>query len=218
MTDAVLFDLDGTLADTAPDFGGALNRVLIRHRRLPVTFGELRHHITNGSRAMIQMGFEMRGDEPDFDDLRNELLDEYLHNVHEHTALFPGMEDLLRWLESRQTPWGIVTNKPSRFTNPLVASMDLVDRAGCVVSADDVARAKPFPDPLLRGCEIIGVDPKACVYVGDDLRDVEAARAAGMRVIGVRWGYIAPDDDPERWGADLLVSRAAELRDWLDAQ
>lgn len=215
MIDAVLFDLDGTLADTAPDFGGALNRMLIRHQRLPMAFGELRHHITNGSRAMIQVGFEMRGDEPEFDDLRTELLDEYLSKVHEHTALFPGIEELLQNLEARKTPWGVVTNKPSRFTNPLLKSMGITSRAGCIVSADEVARAKPFPDPIVRGCEIIGVTPGNCVYVGDDLRDVEAAHAAGMRVIGVRWGYIAPDDDPETWGADVLVSRAGEIDDWL---
>ncbi len=218
MTEAVLFDLDGTLADTAPDFGGALNRMLVRHRRLPLAFGELRHHITNGSRAMIQVGFEMHGDEPEFDNLRTELLDEYLNNVHEHTALFPGIEALLESLEARNIPWGIVTNKPSRFTNPLLQSMQLTTRAACIVSAHEVARAKPFADPILRGCEIIGVDPVNCVYVGDDLRDVQAARAARMRVIGVRWGYIAPDDNPERWGADLLVSRADEIDAWLQRQ
>jgi N-acetyl-D-muramate 6-phosphate phosphatase len=211
MTRAVLFDLDGTLADTAPDLAGALNRLLIEEGRNAIPLGRARPHTSSGARGMIGEGFDIAPGHPRFESLRERFLALYAANLCIDTVLFPGMHELLAALESRPVPWGIVTNKAARFTDPLVVQLGLVPRAACVVSGDTTPHAKPHPAPLLHAASLINVDPRACLYVGDDKRDIDAARAAGMRSIAVRFGYLGTGEPPEAWGADRIVDHPLEI-------
>jgi phosphoglycolate phosphatase len=209
--EAVLFDLDGTLADTAPDLGRALNLLLAEHGRPPVEHARLRIHTSSGARGMIGVGFGLTPAAPEYEALKDRFLELYAANICVDTRLFDGMETLLATLERARTPWGIVTNKAARFTTPLVRALALDARAACVVSGDTTGRAKPHPDPLLHAAELIERAPAACLYVGDDLRDVQAARAAGMPVLAVRYGYLGDGAPPEAWGADAIIDTPEEL-------
>ncbi len=202
MTSAVLFDLDGTFADTAPDLAAALNHVRGLHGLPPLLLETIRPQASHGSPGLLKLGFNIGPDAAAYPALREAFLAYYTEHICDLTTLFAGMAQLLDTLEQRGVPWGIVTNKPHRFTLPLVQALGYAQRAACLISGDTCARAKPHPDPLLKASELIGVAPQHCIYLGDDKRDMDAARAAGMRCIVARYGYIDARDNPGGWGAD----------------
>ncbi|KDP88935.1 phosphoglycolate phosphatase [Cupriavidus sp. SK-3] len=209
--DAVFFDLDGTLADTAPDLAAAANRLVTEHGLPPVAYEQLRPVASHGARGLIGAAFGKSPADPEFPDLRDTFLDYYEADIAVHTRLFDGMAEVLDALETAGIRWGIVTNKITRFTAPLVAAIGLAPRASAVVSGDTTAHAKPHPAPLLHAADISGVAPERCVYVGDDLRDIQAGKAAGMITITAAYGYCGDGEPPEAWGADYLVRHPSEL-------
>lgn len=214
---AVLLDLDGTLLDTAPDMANALN-LLRRERGVPVlSYEAIRPHVSHGAAAMIRLGFP---DAPDDEvvDLRGRFLELYREHLAGGTRLFDGFESVLAALEGRGVPWGIVTNKPAFLTEPLLAALGLEKRAACVVSGDTVAQRKPHPAPMLHAAKLIAHEPAHCLYVGDAQRDVQAARAAGMRVVVALFGYLADSDRPESWEADALIATPVALLEWIEQQ
>jgi N-acetyl-D-muramate 6-phosphate phosphatase len=205
---AILFDLDGTLADTAPDLGAALNRLLEEEGLPPLPLNELRPLASAGGRGLIGTGFKITVDDARYPDLLRRFLDHYERDICVHTQLFPGVPELLVELEQRAVPWGIVTNKAHRFTRPLLEHLSLNRRAACIVSGDTAARSKPDPAPLLMACDIAKVQPESTIYVGDDIRDVVAGRAAGMRTVIAAWGYLSGGAIAE-WGADKIIDGPA---------
>jgi len=215
MQQSVFFDLDGTLADTAPDFAYALNAVLERQSRPPLPFAAVRRTVSLGSYALIKLAFDLEPDQAPCEDLRNHLLQIYRANLCRETRLFPGMPELLDTLEQRSTCWGIVTNKPAWLTDPLLEALGLSSRSTCIVSGDTTEHAKPHPEPLLQAAQLAGSKPSDCIYVGDHRRDVEAGRRAGMRTLVALFGYVEPGDQPHRWGADGLINTPQEILDWL---
>lgn len=215
MIKAVLFDLDGTLADTAPDLALALNRLLDEHGLAPISVEAARPVASSGARGLIEVGFGLTPEDEKFPALRDRFLDLYGETVCVHTRLFEGMPELLAELERRAMPWGIVTNKSARFTVPLLAALGLNGRAACVVSGDTTARIKPAPDSLLFAAKGLRLAPGHCLYIGDDLRDVHAARAAGMSVIAAAYGYLGGNGDPRNWDADGVISYPLETLNFL---
>ncbi len=211
----VLFDLDGTLADTAPDLAHALNLTLRRHGRPELPFEAIRPHVSHGGIALIRLGFDIGPDHPEFDGLRCQFLDHYIDNLARETRLFPGMEPLLDRLEAAGVPWGVVTNKPAWLTDPLMRELGLDRRAVAIVSGDTLARRKPDPDPILHACEAAAVAPAATLYVGDAQRDIEAGNRAGTTTLAALFGYLGADDDPATWQADGLVASPQEILPWV---
>lgn len=214
---AVLFDLDGTFADTLPDLGYALHQALAEHNIEPVPLDVLRPLVSRGARAMAETACTHAVDESALDALLKRFLDLYGANVSRHTRLFDGMQGVLDELHRRAIPWGIVTNKRREFSEPLMSALDPGRRAACIVSGDSTANAKPHPQPLLHACKLTGCLPADCVYVGDAENDVIAARRAGMRSLVALYGYIAPGDDPHAWGADASIDSPRALLAWIDA-
>jgi phosphoglycolate phosphatase len=212
---AVLFDLDGTLLDTAPDLGGALNRLRACEGLPPLPPEVIRPLVSHGSFALTRLGFGIAETDPAFETLRLRLLDTYHADVAGATTPFPGVPELLDWLVNTGYRWGIVTNKPGWLTAPLLARVSLPQPAGCVVSGDTLPTRKPDPAPLLHAAAQLAVAPAACVYVGDAARDVEAGRRAGMRTLIAGYGYLGADDRPDTWGADASLAAPLALRDWL---
>ena len=212
---AVLFDLDGTLADTSPDMTDALNKLLTRYNRTTLTYDLVRKHASRGSVAMIDLGFGGPLEEKFSTLLRDEFLQIYAGMLCNKTKLFPGVPELLDFLDQANIPWGIVTNKPGRLTEPLIQKLGIAFRAICAVSGDSLARRKPSPDQLLYAATIIGVDKTDCIYIGDDPRDVQAGKAANMKTAAAAYGYIQDHQDPHTWGADAVFERTSELKDWL---
>jgi N-acetyl-D-muramate 6-phosphate phosphatase len=212
--DAVLFDLDGTLLDTAPDMAAALNALRMEEGRPPLPFADIRPHVSHGGAALVRLGFAQAHD-GEFERLRTRLLVLYRKDIPRETSLFPGLGAVLDWLDGAGTPWGIVTNKPGWLTEPLLAALGLAARASCVVSGDSVAERKPHPMPLLHAARLIDRAPATCLYVGDAERDVVAARGARMRSLVARYGYLADTDRPEDWQADGIVDRPDEILRWL---
>jgi phosphoglycolate phosphatase len=215
MTDAIFFDLDGTLADTAPDLGGALNQLLEEHGRAPLEMSTFRPFVSAGTRGMLHIGFGLAPGNPEYTDLQTRFLALYEARLCDGTRLFDGMASLLDELEQRGIAWGIVTNKPMRFTLPLVAQLGLDQRAAAIVSGDSTPRPKPAPDSLLLACNLAGTKPERALYVGDDLRDIEAARAAGMRSVAAAYGYLGAGQPIADWGADSIIAEPLELLDLL---
>ena len=211
----VLFDLDGTLADTAPDLAFALNQVLKENDREPLPFDDIRPAVSHGGIALIQLGFGLQPEHPDFGPLRQRLLDIYLNNIANETQLFPGMDELLNNIEQRGMNWGVVTNKPGWLTEPLLDALELSSRAACIVSGDTCKNRKPHPEPILHACKLAGSDAQHCVYVGDAQRDIESGQRAGMRTIVALFGYIADNDNPADWGADVQHDSPAAIQEWL---
>ncbi len=211
----VLFDLDGTLADTAPDLAFALNALLAEHGRAPLPYDRLRPEASHGARALLRVGFGVTAEDENYTTLRQRFLDLYEANLCRETRLFAGVRELLSELADRQLSWGIVTNKPAFLTEPLVQALGL-GAAACVVSGDTTAKAKPHPAPLLHACTQCRATPAACVYVGDAARDIEAGRLAGMRTLVATFGYLRPGDQPADWGADALVGNPGEILEWID--
>jgi phosphoglycolate phosphatase len=212
----VLFDLDGTLLDTAPDLAAALNTVLQENRRAALPYAAIRPVVSHGGMALIQLGFSMDPSDPEFEALRQRLLMVYRDNLSTLTRPFPGMEPLLETLEARGLNWGIVTNKPAWLTEPLLQDLGLFERAACIVSGDTLGERKPHPAPMLHACAQAGSAPGQCVYIGDAQRDIEAGNKAGMYTLVALFGYLQATDAPHSWGASGCISEPAELLAWLD--
>ncbi len=215
---SILFDLDGTFADTAPDLGAALNHVLALHGKPPLALEIIRLQASHGSIGLLGLGFGVTPDDPSFAALREEFLAHYNAHICDHTTLFPGMPELIVHIEQCGLPWGIVTNKPQRFTGPLMQALGYAERAACLVSGDTCAHAKPHPMPLLYAAETIGVDPGHCLYLGDDKRDMEAAHAAGMLGVIAKYGYVDPGADLGLWPSAGGVDTPLELLRYIKTQ
>lgn len=217
MTDAVLFDLDGTFADTALDLGEALNRLRRENEldELPISY--LRPHASHGVRGLLRAGFGMSSDDARYPEFSARFLDYYASALCARTVLFDGIEALIDGLEAGGVRWGIVTNKLQRYTLPLMAALGLSRRPGCIVSGDSSPRSKPHPDPLLLAARLLDAVPERCIYVGDDLRDIQAARAASMKAVAAAYGYLGSAEPIERWGADRIVDAPGEILDLLAA-
>lgn len=213
MISAVFFDLDGTLADTALDLGGALNQMLSQEGRPQLPLAKLRPHVSGGAKALLKLGFGITPDDPGYPTQQQRFLDIYNSRLCQETTLFPGMADLLQNLEQQGIRWGIVTNKAQRFTAPLVAGLGLTERSAATISGDSAPKAKPAPDTLLLACRQAGVAPDQCIYVGDDLRDVQAGQAAGMTTVIAAWGYLGDGLPIDQWGGDHVVHQASEILD-----
>lgn len=211
MFEAVLFDLDGTFADTAPDLAAALNHLRADLGMSPVSPEQLRPLTSQGVRGMLKGGLGMLPGDARYADFYARFLRYYSQDICVETTLFPGIEQVLDGLEGRRSPWGIVTNKAQRFTLPLLAQLGYAKRAACVVSGDSARRAKPAAHPMRLACALLSRRPEHCLYVGDDLRDIQAGRAAGMVTVAVRYGYLGDGDPIEDWGADHVVDHAHEI-------
>jgi 2-phosphoglycolate phosphatase len=212
---AVLFDLDGTLADTAPDLARALNRLRIERQCDPVPTQILRPYTSSGARGLIGIGFGVLPGHPDFEAMKDRFLAFYEEDVCVDTRLYDGMPELLAQLVARGIAWGIVTNKAARFTKPLVERLAIEPPPACVVCGDTAARPKPAPDPLLRAASELSLAASDCLYVGDDLRDVQSARSAGMPVLAAGFGYLGFGSSPSSWGADAIIDSPLDTLNYL---
>ncbi|PXW83510.1 phosphoglycolate phosphatase [Nitrosomonas sp. Nm84] len=215
MIKAVLFDFDGTLADTAPDLGHALNRQRIARGLPELPIAQIRPQASAGSRGLLGLGFNIKPGDDDYESMRNEFLDFYTQRLCHDTCLFPGVDELLDQLELMDLPWGIVTNKPSRFAHPLIEMLGLAQRVACVICGDETTNTKPHPEPLLTASNKIAIAPANCIYLGDDIRDVQASLAASMQPIVARYGYLGDGQPPETWGAKYLIDHPEELLAYL---
>ena len=208
---AVLFDLDGTLIDSAPDLAGACNDMREARGLAPLPFETLRRMVGAGVRGMVGAGFSVSPDQPGFAALREEFLRRYEARMTQATLVFPEVPPLLVQLVRERMAWGIVTNKAARLAEPLVAWLGFAESAAAIVCGDTTPYSKPHPEPLLEAARRIGVDPGGCVYVGDDRRDVDAGRAAGMATVVAAWGYLGAGEPVHAWGADAVIDRPDEL-------
>ena len=206
-----LFDFDGTLADTARDMINALNLLRASKSKEPLPFEHLRPHISNGTPALIRLGFNCAPEENGFQELREEFLDLYEQNLYSETVLFPGIDAILEKMNETGILWGIVTNKPEYLTVQIVEHLGLSDSVACVVGGDTLPQRKPNPLPVIYACKLAGISPNSSVFIGDSIRDIEAGRDAGLHTIGVTYGYIPPHDNPKSWGADYLIDSVAEI-------
>jgi 2-phosphoglycolate phosphatase len=207
----VFFDLDGTLADTAPDLVAAANQLLIARNLPPKQYEVLRPCASAGARGLIRGAFGIDTDHPDFISLRDEFFENYEKALLVDSVLFEGIDHLLDQLDGAKLPWGIVTNKGERFTNPLTDLMGLRQRSVSTVSGDTTPYSKPHPEPILHAARVANIDPSRSLYVGDDIRDIVAGKAAGMKTIAAAYGYCGCEEPPESWGADYLVRHPLEL-------
>ena len=216
MIRAVLFDLDGTFADTAADLARALNTMRARRRLAALPLVQLRHHASSGARGMLLAGFDLTPADPQYVAMRDEFHDTYADALCVESRWFDGIAEVVTQLEQRGLKWGIVTNKAARFTDPLVLALDIHSRAACVVCGDTTPNAKPHPAPLLHAADLIGVAPGNCFYVGDDKRDIDAANAAGMIGVAACYGYLGTDSDVNTWKAAHRIDSPRELIALLD--
>ena len=212
---AVLFDLDGTFADTAPDLACALNRVRAEQGLAPLPPEVARPHTSSGARGLLKAGFDITPESESYGALRERFLDFYEKELCVETRLFDGIPELIVKIRTRKLPWGIVTNKGKRFTTPLLHLLAVDYLAACVVSGDSTPHIKPHPEPLLLAASLLKLPPADCIYIGDDLRDVQATRAAGMRVVVAGWGYLGEGGDPRAWGADAVAALPREVLNFL---
>ncbi len=214
----ILFDLDGTLADTAPDLIAALNRSIQKYHFSAVEYQRIKPFISYGAAAMIKQCLPECNDEQLQAEILKLMLEDYQQNIAQHTQLYQGMESILNNIENRGMKWGVVTNKRQRFTQPLMAALDLTNRAACIISGDTTGNSKPHPEPMLAACRDAQVNPEQCLYIGDAAHDIEAGKAAGMKTIAATWGYLKSEDMPEQWGADFLIHSPDEILAFLDNQ
>lgn len=212
---AVLFDLDGTLVDTAPDLAYALNTLLEQEGLDAIAYETIRPVASNGSPGLLSLGFGISPNHKDYPLLQQRFIKLYQDNITRETALFDGMEEVLTTLEKANIPWGIVTNKPAFLTEPLLEKLNLTHRAGCIVSADTTPFSKPHPAPMFHACDIIQHRPEHCLYIGDAARDIEAGKNANMQTIAALYGYIANNDNPAHWQADSSINHPRDILQWL---
>jgi len=212
----VLFDLDGTLLDTAPDLAQALNKVLEEEGRPPIPFERARAEASYGGKALIRAGFQIDESDPAFESLRRRFLRYYEDQICVHTKLFDGMNEVLEFIENHHRQWGVVTNKPAFLTDPLMRALNLSNRAACIVSGDTTAKSKPDPLPMHYACELSGALTAECIYIGDAKRDIEAGHRAGMQTLAAAFGYLRQDDDPHSWGANHVLTNPGEIIEWLN--
>ena len=211
----VLFDLDGTLVDTAPDLIACLNKALKTHGFDEVSCKDIKPFISYGAAAMINKSINVDADTQAT--VLESMLMLYQNNIAEHSRFFSGIEQTLNTIESLGLKWGIVTNKKERFTNPLVAAFNLTERASCIISGDTTANSKPHPEPMLTACAQANVKPEECVYIGDALHDIDAGKKTNMKTLAAAYGYIRVDDNPADWGADALIESPEQLTSWITA-
>ena len=211
----ILFDLDGTLADTAPDLARTLNILLAENGRPSLPFEQIRPVVSHGATALLRLGFNHDSADPAFELLRQRFLDVYCINLANETRLFPGMPELLNAIEQHGMKWGIVTNKPAWLTEPLIARLQLQHRAACIVSGDSTSNRKPHPEPMLHACQKIDILAGQCLYVGDAQRDIEAGHRAGMKTLVALFGYLSKDDRPREWQADGMINHPMEILEWI---
>ncbi len=212
----VLFDLDGTLVDTAPDLGLAANLVREDCGMEPLPLDDYRAFASCGARGMLKIALDITPEEPGYDERKERFLVHYRQNLSTGSRMFDGIDDMLRGLEQANIRWGVITNKVSSLSHPLMDDLALTARSACLVSGDSTPNPKPAPDPLLLACQQIGVRPQDCIYVGDDLRDIEAGRAANMTTVAAAWGYLGQHPDPYAWQADVVVDTPAELSSLIE--
>lgn len=206
---AILFDLDGTLADTAPDLAAAVNRLRVERGLAPAPYDLLRPVASAGARGLIGAAFKLMPEDDGYEELRIAFLDNYSRFLAVESRLFDGVTDLLDGLSARDIAWGVVTNKAARFTDPLIPLLGL-GHAGCVVSGDTTPHPKPHPAPLFEAARRLQLEPDECWYVGDDLRDIQAGRAAGMRTIAAAWGYCG-NTEPLSWATDMIAQAPQQV-------
>jgi|TARA_Y100001949_G_scaffold175750_1_gene186407 phosphoglycolate phosphatase len=212
---AVLFDMDGTLLDTAPDFIAVAQAMRLARGLERVPDQHVRDVVSGGARAMVLSAFDVDPLSDEFELLRLEFLERYQQHCAVESQLYEGMAELLIEIEQADLIWGVVTNKPVRFAEPIMQQLGLASRSAVLVCPDHVSKSKPDPEPMLLACSQLDLDPATVLFVGDDLRDIESGRAAGSRTAAVRYGYIHPDDNPDTWGADVVVNHPLELRRFL---
>ncbi len=212
----ILFDLDGTLFDTAPDLGNALNILLTKYNRPTMSLAEIRTVASDGAQGLLQLGFSITNQHPDYPHLREQFLEIYAENIARDTQYFPGMSLVIDELNERQMPWGIVTNKNTYLTHLLLDKLQLSPQPNCVIGGDTLKYMKPHPAPLIHACQLLNSSPYECLYVGDAQRDIEAGRRAGMQTMVALYGYINKDSDPRNWGADGYINQPPELITWID--
>ena len=213
---ALLFDLDGTLIDSAPDLAGAANDLRAQHGLPPMPYESLRPMVGSGARGMVGVAFGVLPDDARFASLRDAFLARYAERLLDSTRVFDAMAPVLDRLDAAGQRWGIVTNKAMRFAQPIIAGLGLATRSAVVIAGDSTAFAKPHPEPLFEAARRLGVVPTECAYVGDDPRDVVAGRAAGMRTLAAAWGYLGQGEPVAAWGADQVLSSPSQLLHWLD--
>jgi 2-phosphoglycolate phosphatase len=211
MLELILFDLDGTLLDTAPDLGLALNLQRERHGLPLLPQEEIRPYASHGSKGLLALGFGLTPEQPEFNTMRAEYLALYDEVLTRSPVMFDGIAEVLQAIENKALRWGIVTNKPRRFTEPLLKAINLYNRAACVISGDDAARAKPYPDTLLMACKQTGTQPALSLYIGDAERDIQAGIAAGMQTVVALYGYLDVADEPNNWGANCSIQHALDI-------
>lgn len=211
----VLFDLDGTLVDTAPDLARALNTLLHRHGRTRLPYELIRPVASHGTPGLLGLGFGLSSQDSAFAGLREEYLQLYENTGYQASQLFDGLAQILTYLEAHGQKWGVVTNKPRRFTEPLLDTLNLRHSAACIVSGDSTTKPKPDPAPMYLACQIAAVSPPDCLYVGDAERDVIAAHAVNMPCAVAAWGYLGPNDQPDSWNAELNFTTPHDLLRWL---
>jgi N-acetyl-D-muramate 6-phosphate phosphatase len=210
----VLFDLDGTLIDTAPDMIDSLNQLRAEESLAPLPYALARTQVSHGSTGLVRLAFA-GADPVRFEQLRERFLALYNERVARDTQLFDGAVEVLEAIESTQRRWGIVTNKPTFLTTPLLKAIGIGLRAGCVIAGDTLPERKPHPAPLLHAANLLGLQSQECLYIGDAERDIQSARAAGMPVLLATYGYLGPDDAPQSWGADGEIGSLRDLLAWL---
>jgi 2-phosphoglycolate phosphatase len=215
LREAVLFDLDGTLIDSAPDLAGAANDLRHSQGMPPLPFASLRPMVGAGARGMVGVAFGAKPGDAEFEGLRDAFLARYEQRMLQQTAVFDAMQPVLQSLEAAGVRWGVVTNKASRFTEPIVDGLQLRTRLAALVCGDTTPHSKPHPAPLLEAARQLGIDAAACVYVGDDARDVVAGRAAGMATLAAQWGYLGNGAGIHEWGADAVLGEPSQLLNWL---
>jgi len=213
--DAFLFDLDGTLVDTAPDLGYALNCLREQEGLPPIAHPKIRAVASHGAAGLLKLGFDISPDHDDFPALQKRFLRLYQDNITRESRLFTGFEKVLETLEDRGIAWGVITNKPAFLTEPLLAGLNLTERAACVVSGDTTEHSKPHPAPMLHACSVISIEPQRCLYVGDAQRDIEAGNNVNMHTVVAQFGYLSEADQPELWQADAFINQPEDLLKWI---
>ena len=213
----VLFDLDGTLIDTAPDFVIVMELLMRECGRPEVSEQRVRQAVSDGARALVKLGFAIEQSDPEFDERRERLLELYGEQLKStRSTLYPGMSDLLDRLEEAGIPWGIVTNKPEQYATPLLERLGLLGRCGALICPDHVAATKPDPEPILLACKTLDADPERTVYIGDHLRDMQAARNADVIAIAAAYGYLSDECRVEEWSADFILRESEQTADLLN--